>query len=81
MKTLSENLAHCDGADCTCAAYSEAECACDADWTAAATYMLHAEVDRLLGICTAAHDRILRGDSDRELMDLLATAWDVPPNA
>lgn len=33
------------------------------------------ELDRLRAICTAAHDRLLRGDDDRELLALLATGW------
>lgn len=36
---------------------------------------LQREVDRLRGICTALHDRLLRGDSDAELMALAETAW------
>jgi len=37
---------------------------------------LMAEVDRLKSICAALHDRLLRGDDDRELIDLAAQAWD-----
>jgi hypothetical protein len=33
------------------------------------------EITRLLGICVMAHDRILRGDSDSELLKYLQTAW------
>ena len=33
------------------------------------------EIDRLVGIITQAHDRLLRGDSDKELLDLLETGW------
>lgn len=39
------------------------------------------EAGRLAEICRDVHDRILRGDSDRELMEKLAAAWDMPPNA
>lgn len=41
-RTLEEQLAHCDGKDCTCAAYGPSECACDADWTPAEVYRLRA---------------------------------------
>ncbi len=42
---------------------------------------LAAEIDRLKEICQTAHDRLLRGDSDAELMELLATSWQRPtPN-
>jgi hypothetical protein len=37
-----------------------------------------AEIERLSGICVAAHDRLLRGDDDRDLLALLATAWERP---
>lgn len=33
------------------------------------------ERNRLSAVCTNAHDRLLRGDSDIELMDLLRTGW------
>jgi hypothetical protein len=36
------------------------------------------EIERLRGICVAAHDRLLRGDDDRDLLALLATAWERP---
>jgi hypothetical protein len=39
------------------------------------------EIDRLLGIITMAHDRLLRGDDDKELLDLLAAGWSERPNA
>jgi len=32
----------------------------------------------LQAICVAAHDRLLRGDDDRDLLALLATAWERP---
>lgn len=38
--TLEHQLEHCDGKDCTCMAYGERECACDADWTPAEVYLL-----------------------------------------
>lgn len=34
-----------------------------------------AEVERLQRICEALHDRLLRGDQDRELLALVAGAW------
>lgn len=37
-----------------------------------------AEIYRLKIICQSAHDRLLRGDDDRELLALLAQAWEVP---
>lgn len=37
---------------------------------------LLAELDRLRAICVSAHDRLLRGDDDRELLALLATGWE-----
>ena len=36
---------------------------------------LRADVSRLLGICQSAHDRLLRGDSDDELLALLEQSW------
>jgi hypothetical protein len=36
-----------DGKGCTCAAHSESECGCDADWTPQEVYDLRAENDRL----------------------------------
>ena len=36
-----------DGKGCKCAAYSENECACDADWTPQEVYDLRAENERL----------------------------------
>ena len=34
-----------------------------------------AEVARLQRICESVHDRLLRGDQDRELLALVAGAW------
>lgn len=34
-----------------------------------------AECERLKAICVAVHDRLLRGDDDRELMAMLEEAW------
>ena len=39
-----------------------------------------AEIDRLIGICTHVHDRMLRGNSDMELMAKLAEGWRGPNN-
>jgi len=36
-----------DGGDCTCAAWHESECACDADWTTQEVYDLREEVQQL----------------------------------
>lgn len=46
-RTLDEQLAHCDGKDCTCLAYAAHECACDVDWTPAEAYKLRAELEAL----------------------------------
>lgn len=46
-RTLDEQLAHCDGADCTCLSCCESECVCDADWTPRAVYEMRAEIERL----------------------------------
>ena len=43
-RTLDEQLAHCDGRDCQCAAFGSCECGCDADWTPAEVYRLRAEI-------------------------------------
>lgn len=40
-----------------------------------------AERDRLSELCRHAHDRLLRGDSDKELLDLLEQAWTMKPEA
>jgi hypothetical protein len=34
-----------------------------------------AAVSVLRGVCERAHDRLLRGDSDREILDILQTGW------
>ena len=39
------------------------------------------EIDRLLNIAQQAHDRLLRGDSDKELLIILEAAWKERPNA
>jgi len=36
-----------DGNGCRCAAYSESECGCDADWTPQEVYDLRAKIARL----------------------------------
>jgi len=36
-----------DGDECTCAAWHESECACDADWTTQEVYDLQKEVKQL----------------------------------
>lgn len=36
------------------------------------------EIVRLRAICVTAHDRLLRGDSDDELLKHLQAAWKVP---
>jgi hypothetical protein len=38
------------------------------------------EIDRLLGIIVMAHDRLLRGDDDKELLVLLEAGWSERPN-
>ena len=35
------------GQDCTCSAYGQHECACDADWTDPEVYRLQARIDEL----------------------------------
>ena len=47
MDALARQLAHCDGVDCTCAAWGACECGCDADWTPAEVYKLRARVQEL----------------------------------
>lgn len=37
-----------------------------------------AEIDRLIGICTSVHDRMLRGDDDMTLMQKLQEGWQGP---
>lgn len=37
-----------------------------------------AEIDRLIGICTNVHDRMLRGDDDMALMQKLQEGWKGP---
>lgn len=38
------------------------------------------EIERLLAICTTVHDRLLRGDDDKELLGALEQAWKQTPN-
>ena len=38
-----------------------------------------AENDRLAMICQSAHDRLLRGDSDGQISDILAASWKDKP--
>jgi len=33
------------------------------------------EIERLMAICQNAHDRLLRGDDDSELLAILEQAW------
>lgn len=40
---------------------------------------MEAEICRLKAVALHAHDRLLRGDDDCDLMDILARAWE-PPN-
>jgi hypothetical protein len=61
MSDLIERLAHCDGKDCRCMAYSNSECACDADWTPAEVYRLRAERDALRGRIEDAPTAKVRG--------------------
>ncbi len=42
---------------------------------------LRREVSRLQNICVMAHDRLLRGDEDAELLAILERAWKLSPNA
>lgn len=37
--------------------------------------VLKRERDEARKICQLAHDRILRGDNDREILDILAKGW------
>ena len=43
------------------------------------------EIDRLHMVAQTAHDRLLRGDSDKEILEILAGAWrdrtDMPNNS
>jgi len=52
-----------DGKGCKCAAHSESECGCDADWTPQEVYDLRAEIERL---------RLT--DAEREAIDWAAYA-------
>jgi hypothetical protein len=42
---------------------------------------LATEIDRLSKIIVQAHDRLLRGDDDKELLALLETGWGERSNA
>lgn len=46
-------------------------------WNSAGAYAegLRREVKRLCELCTSVHDRLLRGDSDSELLAMLEEAW------
>lgn len=48
-------------------------------WTPPGAYK--EEVLRLSDICQRAHDRLLRGDEDAEILAMLEEAWNKPPNA
>jgi len=52
----SQKEEYFEGRDCTCAAYSSAECACDADWTDPEIYKLRG---RLLKLQSAAREVII----------------------
>jgi hypothetical protein len=54
MDTLS-----IDGIDCICAARSEYECACDADWTTQEVYDLREEVRQLRKAASAYADAVV----------------------
>jgi hypothetical protein len=47
-----------DGMDCTCWAYSENECACDADWTTQEVYDLRAKVEHQEGLLEELAERL-----------------------
>lgn len=36
------------------------------------------EIERLQQIIVSVENRLLRGDSDKELIDILSTAWNMP---
>ncbi|NBT36107.1 MAG: hypothetical protein EBT03_11345 [Betaproteobacteria bacterium] len=55
-----------DGEGCTCAAHSEAECGCDADWTPQEVYDLRAENAAVYGLL--ADIRAAVGDPTGKLM-------------
>lgn len=50
-----------DGAGCKCAAYSESECACDADWTPIELVKARAELKLLRKIAVAANNFVYKG--------------------
>ena len=47
----------------------------------AAIDAMQAEIDRLKRICETTHDRLLRGDSDKELLAMLQEGWQGKPVA
>jgi len=55
-----------DGKGCTCAAHSESECACDADWTPQEVYDLRRENVAVYGLL--ADIRAAVGDPTGKLM-------------
>lgn len=57
---LRELLAHCDGKDCKCMAYSRHECCCSVDWTPAEIYTLRDELQRK----SAAYEALVAGCSE-----------------
>ena len=46
-----------DGKGCTCHAYSESECCCDADWTPQIVYDQKEEIEELRGQLAASRAR------------------------
>jgi hypothetical protein len=63
-RSLKEQLAHCNGQDCSCAAFSSSECACDADWTPGEVYRLRAELTTLRTKLAELHESALTGYED-----------------
>jgi hypothetical protein len=64
-----------DGNGCTCAAHSESECVCDADWTPQEVYDLRAEVALLRDAARKLYDIAASGaelETRRRMLDRMA---------
>lgn len=54
---------------------AHAQCMADAAYELRRLHPFEAECERLKAICVAVHDRLLRGEDDRDLLAMLEEAW------
>lgn len=68
-------LAHCDGQDCRCAARSEYECVCDADWTPREVYQLQAAILKIAAKSHAHRNELMNVIEDAHRLVMLQSEY------